>query len=319
MTNKTQITEFIIIGFTSSKELQFFLFPFFFLAYLLTFTQHVKIIMVIHMDYHLHTPMYFFLVRLSFLDISYVTVTVPRMLGSFITGNKTISKLKTISFVGCFTQSYIYFLLGTTDYILFSVMSFDRYVAICNPLNYSTIMTWKRCIQLAIGCWVGGFLSISIPTYLKAQLPFCGPNEINHFFCDSVAVMKLACMDTSFIQLIDFFLFSLVLLGSIIFVVFTYTCIILAIVRIPSASRQKKAFSTCSSHFIIMSVSYGSSIFIYVTPTQGTFLDTNKTMSAVSTFLMPILNPFIFTLRNQNFSAAHLVNIFGSSIHLKSL
>ncbi|KAM8960649.1 olfactory receptor 6M1-like [Pelodytes ibericus] len=270
------------------------LFPVFLLLYIVIISGNVLVIIVIWTDLRLHTPMYFFLAKFSFMEIILSSIVIPKLLINLL------SKNKSISFVGCLAQSYFYFLLGTADYILLSVMAYDRYVAICNPFHYSTIMTWNRCIVLSIGCWAGGFASISIPTFLKAQLPFCGPNKINHFFCDSVALMKLACADTRLIQLIDFFLFSVVLLGTLVFVIFTYTCILTTIYHIPSANGQKKAFSTCTSHFSVMSVVYGSSIFIYVTPTQGTSLEVNKILSVVTTFITPVLNPFIFTLRNQH-------------------
>ncbi|XP_053555825.1 olfactory receptor 6T1-like [Bombina bombina] len=244
-------------------------------------------------DRQLHTPMYFFLAKFAFMEIALTSIVIPKFLSIIL------FQQNTISFAVCYSQSFFYFLLGTTDFILLSVMSYDRYVAICHPLYYVAIMTWRTCIHLVIGCWFGGLLNVTLPTILKSQLPFCGPNKINHFFCDSVALIKLSWADTRLIQLIDFFLFSLVILGSLIVVIFTYTCILLTILRIPSVSGRQKAFSTCASHFTIMLIAYVSSILVYVTPTQGNSLELNKGMSVLTCFLTPVLNPFIMTLRNK--------------------
>ncbi|XP_053555918.1 olfactory receptor 6M1-like [Bombina bombina] len=244
-------------------------------------------------NHKLHTPMYFFLAKFALSEIVLSTVVIPKFLSILL------FKKNTISFGSCFTQSFFYFLLGTAELILLSVMSYDRYVAICFPLHYMTIMTWKRCVLLAAGCWFGGFLSISVPTILKLNLLYCGPNRINHFFCDNIPLVALACADTRLIRLIDFFLFSLVVLGSLSVIIFTYTCIILTILRIPSTIGQNKTLSTCSSHFTTLSLVYISLVFIYVTPAQGSSLETNKGMSLLTNFITPVLNPFIMTLRNQ--------------------
>ncbi|KAE8633908.1 hypothetical protein XENTR_v10002133 [Xenopus tropicalis] len=297
MKNKSYVSEFILVGFSVNWIGTMSLFILFLLIYTLILSGNLLVILLIWKHKQLHAPMYLFLAVFSFMEILMANVVFPESLKNFF------SSKKNISFGRCFTQSVFYFLIGTSDFILLSVMSYDRYVAICNPLHYSTIMTWKRSICLVIASWLGGLLIIIVPALLKFQLPYCGPNIINHYFCDAVPLVKLACADTTHIQLIDFFLFSLVILGSLILVFYTYTCILIVVLRIPTTSGRKKAFSTCSSHFFIMSLYYVSSIFIYVTPTQSKSLEINKMMSVVTTFITPVMSPFIWTLRNQQIKA----------------
>ncbi|OCU01564.1 hypothetical protein XELAEV_18007355mg [Xenopus laevis] len=291
--NKSYVSEFILVGFSVNWIATMTLFILFLLIYTIILSGNLLVIILIWKYKQLHAPMYLFLAVFSFMEILMANVVIPESLKNFL------SLKRNIPAGSCFTQSFFYFLIGTSDFILLSVMSYDRYVAICNPLHYSTIMTWKRSICLIIASWLGGLLSISLPTFLKLRLPYCGPNKINHFFCDAVPLVKLACADTTHIQLIDFFLFSLVILGSLILVFYTYICILIVVLRISSTNGRKKAFSTCSSHFFIISLSYVSSIFIYVTPTQGKSLEINKLLSIVTTFITPVMSPFIWTLRNQ--------------------
>ncbi|KAM5151629.1 olfactory receptor 6J1-like [Mantella aurantiaca] len=232
------------------------------------------------------------------MEVSLACVVSPNVLTNLL------SRKKSISYAGCLAQSYWFFLLATTDMLLIAVMSYDRYLAVCSPLRYSSIMTWSRCIILVVLSWLGGFLSVNIAAVLKGDLPYCGPNTINHFFCDSVPLMQLVCMDTYFLQVVDFLLFAVVILGSLIFIAFTYTFILTAVFRISTADGRQKAFSTCASHFTIMIIVYSSSIFLYVTPRKGSSLEFNKVISAVDIFLIPATNPFIFTLRNSQVQQA---------------
>ncbi|XP_029435464.1 olfactory receptor 6M1-like [Rhinatrema bivittatum] len=296
--NKTTVTEFILQGFPIIPELEIFLFVLFLLIYVLSLTGHLLIIMLTCMDYHLHTPMYFFLTNFFFLEIVITTTVVPKMLANLL------AEKKTISFLGCVVQCFFYFLVGTAELFVLSAMSFDRYVAICDPLHYSTILTWKLCHYLILGSWLGGLLSISIPTVLKLQLPFCGPNIINHFFCDSGPLIKLACSDTRLIQLLDFFLFSLVVLSSLILTIVSYINIAITILRIPCTSGRGKAFSTCAAHLTVVALGYGSTIFIYVTPSQVSSLEMNKLVCVLNVFVTPALSPFIFSLRNEKVKEA---------------
>ncbi|XP_030402369.1 olfactory receptor 6J1-like [Gopherus evgoodei] len=204
--------------------------------------------------------MYFFLCNLSLIEILMTMSVVPKMLENFL------SERKTISFYGCLAQSYFYFLLGISEYVLLAMMSYDRYVAICYPLSYTTIMNGKVCVWLVVGSWMGGFFSILVPTMIKLGLPYCGPNIINHFFCDSAPLLHLACADIQLLEFIDFIISLPVLLGSLLLTVISYMYIICTIIRIPSAKGRQKAFSTCTSHFTMVTIGYGTSIFIYVRP-----------------------------------------------------
>ncbi|XP_048373364.1 olfactory receptor 6M1-like [Sphaerodactylus townsendi] len=204
--------------------------------------------------------MYFFLWSLSCLEILITTSIVPKVLVSLLLGYKTIS------YSGCMAQCYFFFFLGSSDFVLLAVMAFDRYLAICNPLRYASVMTTQLCLWLVVGSCTAGFVATILPTILVLQLPFCHDNSIDHFFCDSVALMKLACTDTSLVELASFFSSTATLLGSLIFTVMSYTYIVRTILKIPSAPGRHKAFSTCSSHFIIVSLGFGSCIFMYVRP-----------------------------------------------------
>ncbi|XP_072273014.1 olfactory receptor 6M1-like [Pyxicephalus adspersus] len=237
--------------------------------------------------------MYFFLANYAFMEVTLTCVVTPKVLSILV------SEKKSISYAGCLLQSYCFFLLGTADMILIAVMSYDRYLAVCRPLHYTNMMTANQCIILVFLSWFGGLLSVNIASIFKIGLPYCGPNRINHFFCDSVPLMQLACMNTHYIQILDFLLFSVVILGTLIFIIFTYTYILVTIFQIPSANGRQKAFSTCTSHFTIMVIVYSSSIFLYVTPRTGKSLELSKVMSAIIIFIIPVTNPFIFTLRNK--------------------
>uniref|UniRef100_A0A8D1VUW0 G-protein coupled receptors family 1 profile domain-containing protein n=1 Tax=Sus scrofa TaxID=9823 RepID=A0A8D1VUW0_PIG len=281
--NWTMVTEITLIGIPSTRALGSFFFLIFLLAYLVTVLGNTLIIILILVDYRLQSPMYFFLSNLSFSEILTTTCVVPTMLRGFLLERKSIS------FNGCFTQSYFYFLSGCTEFILFAVMSYDRYVAICNPLQYPMIMTSSLCVHLVILSWVGGFLLILPSIILKARLPYCGPNVIDHFFCDS---------------LLDFLSSLVLLISSLSLTVVSYVYIISTILKIPSGQGQRKAFATCASHFTVVSMGYGISIFVYVRPSQKSSLHLNKILFILSSVVTPLLNPFIFSLRNETMKAA---------------
>ncbi|XP_069323620.1 olfactory receptor 6M1-like [Eulemur rufifrons] len=291
--NKTQVTEFTLLGFQNEKEVEFLLFSTFLLMYVTSLLGNTMIILLVCCDYRLHSPMYFFVANLAFLEVAITSTVVPKMLAN------TFSLTKTISFVGCLTQSFFYFLLGSTEFFILAVMSFDRYVAICNPLRYASIMSRQTCIMLLLGSYVGAFLSILASSILTAALPFCGPNVINHFFCDSAPVLKLVCADISRAELADFISSAVLLLGSLLLTGVSYIYIIITILRIPSAQGRQKAFSTCASHIIVVTLYYGSSIFIYVRPKKGNVMDINKFATVLNTIVTPMLNPFIYSLRNE--------------------
>ncbi|MEE6504512.1 hypothetical protein FKM82_005211 [Ascaphus truei] len=298
MVNRTLVTEFVILGFSSSRELQVVYFVVFLVMYILTLTQHAVIIVVIHLDYRLHTRMYFFLVNLSFLEIAYVTVTVPKMLANFL------SETKTISINGCFAQSHIFFFLGTTECFLLTAMAYDRYLAICNPLHYNGLMDRWACIKFAGGCWLGGSLAPILPSTFIFRLPFCGSNVIDHFFCDSPPLLKLSCQSIDTIEVIVFILGSLILLTSFLLTMVSYINIISTILKIPTADGRQKAFSTCASHLTIVIIFYGTTMFTYVRPRTLNAFDTNKVMSVMYSVVTPMINPIIYSLRNNDIRQA---------------
>ncbi|XP_007479857.1 olfactory receptor 49-like [Monodelphis domestica] len=294
MGNSTTITEIILQGLTDACEFQMLIFVGLLLTYIITLLGNFLIIVVTLMDHRLHTPMYYFLRNFAVLEIWFTSVIFPKMLNNILTGNKTISLL------GCFLQCFLYFFLGTTEFLLLAVMSFDRYVAICNPLRYATIMSKRVCVQLVLSSWLGGFLLIIVPSCITFQQPFCGPNVINHFFCDNFPLLELICADTSLVELIGFLGANVSLLGTLSVTASCYGHILYTILRIPSAKERQKAFSTCSSHIIVVSLFYGSCIFMYVRAGKGSEgEDLNKVVAILNTVVTPMLNPFIYTLRNK--------------------
>ncbi|XP_012645292.2 olfactory receptor 6M1-like [Microcebus murinus] len=292
MQNQTVVTEFTLTAFPLLWKLQIALFVVLLFTYMLTLAGNIVIISLIWADSRLQSPMYFFLSNLSFLDILYTTSVTPKLLACLL------EEIKTISFAGCIAQTYFFFFLGTVEFILLAVMSFDRYVAICNPLRYTIIMNSRVCLLLVLGCWVGAFLSVLCPTVVVSRLPFCY-KEISHFFCDIAPLLQAACIDTHFIQMINFLLSTLVLLTSLVLTIVSYTYIISTILHIPSAQGRQKAFSTCASHITVVSIAYGSNIFMYVRPSQSHSLDFDKVTAVLTTMVTPLLNPFIYSLRNE--------------------
>ncbi|XP_009005382.3 olfactory receptor 6M1-like [Callithrix jacchus] len=290
MQNQTTVTEFTLTAFPVLQQLQISLFVVLLFTYMLTLTGNIAIISLIWADHRLQTPMYFFLSNLSLLDIFYTTSVTPKLLACLL------QEKKTISFAGCITQTYFFFFLGTVEFILLAVMSFDRYVAICDPLHYTTIMNSRACLLLVLGCWVGAFLSVLSPTIVVSRLPFCY-KKINHFFCDIAPLLHMSCRDTHFIEMINFLLSSLVLLTSLVLTTMSY--IISTILRIPSAQGRQKAFSTCTSHITVVSIAYESNIFMYVRPSQSHSWDFDKVTAILTTMVTPLLNPFIYSLRNE--------------------
>ncbi|CAI9164923.1 unnamed protein product [Rangifer tarandus platyrhynchus] len=291
MGNQTSVIEFILLGLTKDPELKIVLFIFLLLTYLLSISGNLTIITLTLLDSHLKTPVYFFLRNFSFLEISYTTVCIPKLLVSMATGDKTIT------YNCCAAQLFFAFLLGASEFYLLAAMSYDRYVAICKPLHYTTIMSNKICIQLVLSSWMAGFLIIFPGLILGLTLDFCNSNVIDHFYCDSAPLLQISCTDTHLFEMLSFILALMTLLITLVLVILSYTYIALTILKIPSAKQRKKAFSTCSSHMIVVSLSYGSCIFMYVKPSQSVSL--NKGIALLSTSVTPMLNPFIYTPRNR--------------------
>uniref|UniRef100_I3N9T6 Olfactory receptor n=1 Tax=Ictidomys tridecemlineatus TaxID=43179 RepID=I3N9T6_ICTTR len=293
MKNHTSATEFILLGLTDDPKLNILIFLFLFFTYILSITGNLTIITLTLVDLHLKTPMYFFLRNFSFLEISFTTVSIPRYLVSITTGDKTIS------YSSCAAQVFFLILLGATEFFLLTAMSYDRYVAICKPLHYTTIMNSRICTLLVLGSWLTGFLIIFPPVIMGLQLDFCDSNIIDHFTCDSSPLFLISCTDTSFLELLAFILAILTLITTLTLVILSYVFIIKTILSIPSAEQRKKAFSTCSSHMIVVSISYGSCIFMYVKTSAKEGEALTKGIAVLNTSVAPMLNPFIYSLRNQ--------------------
>uniref|UniRef100_A0A8D0QQ43 Olfactory receptor n=1 Tax=Sus scrofa TaxID=9823 RepID=A0A8D0QQ43_PIG len=293
MRNHMVITTIILLGLTEDPKLQVLLCAFLLLTYMLSVAGNLIIITLTLSDPHLKTPMYFFLRNFSFLEVSFTTVCIPRFLYTMTTGDNTVS------YNACATQLFFVVLFGATEFFLLAAMSYDRYVAICKPLHYTTIMNNRVCTTLVLCCWFAGLLIILPPLGVGLQLEFCDSNEIDHFGCDTSPVLQITCSDTVLIERIVLSFAVLTLLITLVCVVLSYTCIIKTILRFPAAQQRKKAFSTCSSHMIVVSITYGSCIFIYIKPSAKEGVAINKGVSVLTTSVAPLLNPFIYTLRNK--------------------
>ncbi|XP_066485850.1 olfactory receptor 6B2-like [Tiliqua scincoides] len=292
----TTVTHFIILGFPSLKKLHLLLFVLGLIVYILTLCGHLTIIAIVRIDHHLHTPMYFFLSSFSFLEIWYTSNIVPKMLEVFIAKNKSIT------YVGCITQLYFHITLGTAECFILAIMAYDRYLAICNPLRYPDLMNNTASFRLTVGSWIGAFL-INIPPLVSlCRLPFCGPNEINHFFCDAPPLLKLSCTSPVEAELANFIVATSVIVSSFLLILVSYILIIITVLRIPSSTGRQKAFSTCGSHLVVVTIFYGTLMFMYVRPTSDVPTDSmnfNKIISMFYTVVTPMLNPIIYCLRNK--------------------
>ncbi|XP_026514019.1 olfactory receptor 6N1-like [Terrapene carolina triunguis] len=296
--NQTVIMEFILLGFGDLPDLQILLFLIFLVIYMATMAGNTLIVLLVVADQHFHTPMYFFLGNLSCLETCYTSAILPRLLISLLTGDKTIS----VS--GCIAQLYFIGSLACTECCLLAAMSYDRYLAICKPLHYSTLMNIRICLQLGAASWLNGCLAMIILISFLSHLLFCGPNEINHFYCDSIPVLELSCSNTHQVILVDFILACVFILPPFLLTLTSYMCIISAIVRIPSTTGRKKSFSTCSSHLIVVTIFYGTLIVVYILPKRDTPRDLNKVVSLCYTVLTPLVNPLIYSLRNREVKEA---------------
>ncbi|KAM3918994.1 olfactory receptor 6C4-like [Leptodactylus fuscus] len=285
------VEEFILLAFVDLHQFQILLFLFFLLTYFICVLGNLSIIIVVKIGHSLHTPMYFFISVFSILEMIFVSVTVPKLLAILVAHNNTIS------FISCFTQMYVFNSLGVTECYLLMVMVFDRHLAINKPLRYPAIMTQTVCIGLAMFPWIFGFTIILIPAIVTAQLDFCGPNMIDHFFCDLAPLQSLACSDsftssmsTSLAAVIDVVVPFFIIIGFYVYILMTVT-------KIKSKDGKQKAFSTCTSHIIVASLFYGAAIIVYVKP-KGTHYD--KYLAFMYTAFTPTINPFIYTFRNRD-------------------
>ncbi|XP_067399067.1 olfactory receptor 6N2-like [Emydura macquarii macquarii] len=291
--NWSSVTEFIIVGFPNLQKFNTLLFVLLLLIYLFAIFGNVVIFTVIRTDARLHTPMYFFISILSFLEIWYTATTIPKMLSNLL------SERKSISFAGCLLQTYFFHSLGATECYLLTAMAYDRYLAICNSLRYSAIMTPKMCTQLAAGCWICGFICPVIEVILVSKLPFCGPNEIQHIFCDFPPLLGLACTDTSINVLVDFVVNTFIILVTFLLIMVSYVKIIKAILKIRTAEGRKRAFSTCATHLTVVLLFFGSIIFMYVRLKKSYSLNYDRAFAVIYAVLTPLVNPVIYSLRNK--------------------
>lgn len=301
------VSHFILLGFPSHPRMQLLYFGLFSVAYTLTLMGNTAIVCAVRWDRRLHTPMYILLGNFSLLEICYVTTTVPNMLANFL------STSKSISFVSCFAQFYFFFSFGCDEGFYLCIMAFDRYLAICCPLHYPRIMTKQLCTGLIVFGWSCGFILFLTPVVLISQLPYCGPNVINHFMCDPVPLMMLSCSEDTTTQFIYSTFNSIFMTGTFLFILCSYALVILAVLRMPSAASKRKAFSTCASHLAVVILFFGSVMVMYVSPGSEHPVEMQKLVTLFYSVITPLCNPLIYSLRNKEMKAA-LKKVFGSEI-----
>ncbi|KAM4663611.1 olfactory receptor 12D1-like [Discoglossus pictus] len=296
--NITTVTEFVLFGLTEISELQLILFGVFSLFYFTTLIGNLSIVVITILDSNLHKPMYLFLWNLSILDIFYSSVAVPKMLADFL------ALKKTISFGGCIAQIHFFHFLGSTELVLLTSMSYDRYVAIGKPLHYSVIMNTKLCLSLALGSWMTGFFHSLIHTVMTAKLSFCGPNMVNHFFCDIKPLLTLACSNTSLnLKLLNIVTGTLVT-TTLCLTLLSYVFISTFLKKIKSIEGRKNALSTCIAHLMVVFLHFGTAIFTYIRPSTHDSLDEDRAAAVLFSVITPALNPVIYTLRNKEMKNA---------------
>ncbi|XP_049739415.1 olfactory receptor 6C2-like [Elephas maximus indicus] len=304
-------TAFILLGLTNDPQLKVVIFILLFLTYMLSVTGKLTIIFLTFISSHLKTAMYFFLQNLSFLEISFISACIPRYLYNISMDDRTIT------YKSCIIQTFFTDLFGVTEFFLLATMSYDRYVAICKPLYYMTIMNNKVCRRLILYCWTAGLLIILPPLSLGLNLEFCDSNVIDHFACDAFPLLKISCSETWLVEHVVMVCAVLTFITTLVCVVLSYVCVINTILQFPSAQQRKKAFSTCSSHMIVVSITYGSCIFIYVKPLAKNSVTINKGVMVLLTSIVPMLNPFIYTLRNKQVKEAFNDSIKRIALFLK--
>ncbi|XP_037680253.1 olfactory receptor 7C1-like [Choloepus didactylus] len=302
--NQTRASEFLLLGFSANSEIQFILFGLFLIMYLVTFTGNLLIILAISLDSHLHIPMYFFLSNLSFADICFTSTTVPKMLINIQTENKVIT------YTGCITQIFLFIVFGCLDNLLLTVMAYDRFMAICHPLNYMVIMNPQLCGLLILGSWGLSVMGSLLETLPVLRLFFCTNMEIPHFFCDLPEVLKLACSETLINNIAVYFSTGLLAVIPFIGILFSYFQIFSSILKISSAVGKYKAFSTCVSHLSVVSLFYSTGLGVYLSSAVTSSSRTSLIASVMYTLVTPMLNPFIYGLRNRDMKGA-LVRLLG--------
>ena len=296
--NGTQISEFLLLGFSDKPELQPILFGLFLSMYLITVLGNLLIILAVSSDSHLHTPMYFFLSNLSMVDICFTSTTIPKMLLNIQTQSKAIT------YAGCFTQLYFFILFAVLDILLLTVMAYDRFVAICHPLHYMVIMNPWLCGLLVLVSWITSSLYSLLQSLMVLQLSFCPDLEIPHFFCELSQMVQLACSDTFLENIVMYFGVGMLGGGPLAGILYSYSKIMSSVQAIPSAQGKYKAFSTCASHLSVVSLFYGTSLGVYLSSASTHSSQSSATASVMYTVVTPMLNPFIYSLRNRDIKGA---------------
>nr|XP_036862022.1 olfactory receptor 5AN1-like [Manis javanica] len=296
--NSTEITHFILLGFSDFPRMKAVLFAIFLVIYVTTLTWNLSLIILIRMDSHLHTPMYFFLSNLSFLDICYVTSTAPKTLSDFF------QEQHSITLVGCAIQYFFFSAMGLTETCLMTAMAYDRYAAICNPLLYSSVMSPTLCVGMVLGSYMASISGSVSQLCAILQLHFCGPNVIHHFFCDMPQLLVLSCTDTFFVQLLLAILAMIFGIISALVVMISYAYIVISIMKITTAQGRSKAFNTCASHLTAVSLFYTSAMFVYLSSSSGRSSNFDRFASFFYTVMIPMLNPLIYSLRNREIKDA---------------
>uniref|UniRef100_A0A452UVJ2 Olfactory receptor n=1 Tax=Ursus maritimus TaxID=29073 RepID=A0A452UVJ2_URSMA len=293
MDNRTEVAQFILLGLTTDPELQLPLFMMFTLIYVITLVGNLGITVLILLDSRLHTPMYFFLSNLSLVDFGYSTAVTPKVMAGLLIGDKVIS------YNACAAQMFFFAAFATVENYLLASMAYDRYVAVCKPLHYTSTMTTGVCACLAVGSYICGFLNASIHIGDTFSLSFCMNNVIHHFFCDVPAVMVLSCSDRHVSELVLVYVVSFNIFFALLIVLISYIFIFITILQMNSAEGYQKALSTCASHLTAVSIFYGTLIFMYVQPSSSHSMDTDKMASVFYAMVIPMLNPVVYSLRNK--------------------
>ncbi|XP_054297359.2 olfactory receptor 10A3-like [Pongo pygmaeus] len=310
--NQSSVVEFILLGFSNFPQLQERLFGIFLVIYVVTLMGNAIIIVVISLNQSLHVPMYLFLLNLSVVEVSFSAVIMPEMLVVLST-EKT-----TISFVGCFAQMYFILLFGGTECFLLGAMAYDRFAAICHPLNYPVIMNRGVFMKLVIFSWISGIMVATVQTTWVFSFLFCGPNEINHLSCETPAVLELVCADTFLFEIYAFTGTILIVMVPFLLILLSYTRVLFAILKMPSTTGRQKAFSTCASHLTSVTLFYGTASMTYLQPKSGYSPETKKLMSLSYSLLTPLLNPLIYTLRNSDMKRA-LIKLWQRNVVLHTV
>ncbi|XP_051820878.1 olfactory receptor 5B2-like [Antechinus flavipes] len=294
MENRSEVSEFILLGLTEIPELQVPLFIMFTFIYLITLVGNLGMVALISWDSLLHTPMYFFLSNLSLVDFGYSSAVTPKVMSGLLTGDKVIS------YSGCAAQLFFFGVFATTESFLLASMAYDRHAAVCKPLHYTITMTSTVCAFLISGIYISSFLASSIATGAVFSLSFCGSNIVHHFFCDVPPLLILSCTDTHITELICYILGSFTVFFPFLVIFTSYLLIFITILKIHSAEGRQKAFSTCTSHLTAVSIFYGTIIFMYFQPSSNHSMDSDKIASVVYTMVIPMLNPLVYSLRNKD-------------------